>query len=116
MSEGNALVIQAVDAGIAWLESRGNGDWWELVDVERLNIGGFDRCVLGQVFGNEESWPVPRSGRWKNLEYGWLADHGFYAGRWLQDLDEELDAEWKLRIWARRNPVTQRDLDDAVNG
>lgn len=41
---------EIVAAGGKWLDAHGPVDWWDRVDLDRLDIALSDDCVLGQAF------------------------------------------------------------------
>lgn len=46
-----AELAPRVERGMAWLDAHVPG-WLDRIDMETLDIGDCDRCVLGQLFGS----------------------------------------------------------------
>ena len=45
-------IIDRVDSGIALLDDRGPAGWRSRIDVDALDVGKTDNCVVAQVFGD----------------------------------------------------------------
>lgn len=83
-------------------------DWWQAVDVDRLDVRSLYHCVLGQLYG-----------RYVDAPRGWLTypwHYGFSvkpAGPWSPTdavTYDDLTREWRRVILARRRlDETRRD-------
>lgn len=92
-----------VNRGAQWLDSVKPG-WWELIDIDSLNLWSTSDCVLGQVFASEadqrgvtdgycmvfdedfmSSWPHKLNG-YQITAYGFCSGGGFDS--------EEIRSAW----------------------
>ena len=97
-----------VDRGIQLLDTHGPLDWRDRIDMDTLDLGDGDQCVLGQVFGDEAQSARPRTnGFWHGADrlFGNAGDssdkqierHGFaiWSGK---ATPRELTDEWILAL------------------
>lgn len=103
--------------GAKWLDSRIR-NWESYVDLEKLNLGLCDRCVLGQVVSPNYIYTQCRAARVPGSSR--LVENGFALRR--ADLStayarfEMLTSEWKAEI-LRRRAIKQmmQTIADAVS-
>lgn len=86
-------VAERVAAGVAWLDQR-QPDWWELINLPRLDMWHSCKCVLGQLYGDYYAVPI---------ELDRSVAMGFDAQDRRPDGDfEALQEEWTRVIEERR--------------
>lgn len=97
-----------VRRGVTWLDSV-KPEWRTLIDVNRLDVGESDRCVLGQVFKAEAAAHGEANGycyvdhRIPDAQDHML-DRGFCARSrtsWHSDFDD-LTQAWRLYLTEAR--------------
>ncbi len=57
--------------GAAWLDSKFGPDWDRRIDLETLDIGSLDNCILGQL-GRQKLPGMPFNGN--SVRWGFCAD------------------------------------------
>lgn len=94
-------IAERVAAGAQWLNDN-VPDWWQRIDLDRLDVRSECRCVLGQIYGHYSV--APKTAWWSDPDHGygkWLADwRGFDTA--TDDEVEALTAEWRRVIEAHR--------------
>jgi hypothetical protein len=45
-------ISEKVGNGVRILNQSGPAEWWDAIDLGKLDISSFDVCVLGQLYGN----------------------------------------------------------------
>lgn len=115
---------RAAEAGAAWLDEVAPTDWFDRIDLDRLDISAPCDCVGGQVFpagdGNPSGFTVlvrlaradgPRSSA---STWDWLEAHGFDAATGAASAYRELAEAWRREVRFRRaevsNDVTESEL------
>lgn len=53
----HGTAAERVARGVEWLDSNVPG-WVDKVEINELNMGSSCRCVLGQVFGNDNEYEM----------------------------------------------------------
>lgn len=96
-----------IELGAAWLDEVKPG-WVDLVDLEKLYLGSCTRCVLGQLFAENEK-DLNGFDMGHIILGGWdsaVEEHGFDVPVIHQnDEYETLTSEWKSYISSRRENV-----------
>lgn len=92
-------LLNAVHKGAEWLDHF-NPEWSDMIDVEILELGSVDECILGQL------------GLIDDYSIAWMREHGFWQPRdWsyvCEDRDDEevdtydlLTDMWKYELAQR---------------
>jgi hypothetical protein len=50
--EIDAIILERVQRGLAWLEKKHGPGWEDKIDLETLDLEDVHSCVIGQVYGN----------------------------------------------------------------
>jgi hypothetical protein len=105
-------IAERVARGAALLDSEIPG-WWQLIDVDSLDINDCYACVIGQLFADEAmhwnpfevgaAWLIGRDAYGCDTHAPALIDHGFSVSRSDDETEvNALTAEWKRLISERR--------------
>lgn len=120
-------ICKQVQKGAAWLDQV-RPNWWQEIDIAKLDLSDGCRCVLGQIAGN----PQNDRGTWQTrdpdgkfsyakegyevvtdfvmmvtgyadyqMRFRWASEHGFNAGDIIGMTYEELDEHWISAIKER---------------
>jgi len=126
------IAEERVADGGKWCNAHAPAGWWNLVDLDLLDISSVTRCVLGQLFGTPDTNGYDAATDRFNLSYTQAAELGF-AGRaescgneFCRDCpnsssgsstNADLAHAWKAYIlerrMAERDSVAVNDLDVA---
>jgi hypothetical protein len=71
------VVLEKVKRGIAVLEEKYGPDWVDRIDLDTLDLGESDSCVLGQVYAGAEL----SDAEWEWF-HSYLEDHDSFYSNW----------------------------------
>lgn len=100
-------MYKTIQAGIEFLDNS-RPEWWNLIDIETLELVDGDHCVLGQVFKAEADTLGYMNGYSMHLaimDAPWLWDHAFSINNEIEYWDELQDA-WVEAIRERRELIS----------
>jgi hypothetical protein len=91
---------KAVETAAALLDEKGPERWWDLIDLEILDMRKGEKCVLGQLYKNASEF----GNGYTYARYGILSSsiNAINAGEAFAGFN----TEWKEFIIARRNDPT----------
>lgn len=106
MLEGFEYLDKAANTGAEFLD-HSYPEWYEAIDIDELDIGTMDSCILGQTVGFREFQYWLAKGTDEQEAERWLIHHGFTLSddeRWWID-DREfrgLTSIWKNLVEDRQ--------------
>jgi hypothetical protein len=89
--QADAILKERVLAGMALLEESYGPDWVEHIDLEKLHMADMNRCVLGQLYGEDDT--DGRTGYEYGIEVLGVERRGsFTFGFDIEDVDQSISA------------------------
>jgi hypothetical protein len=90
----------AIERGVKFLNSRWEEDWYEYIDIERLDMLSGGNCIIGQLFGDYWSYPFKGGDRGSLNPREDRHLYGSYYGFYPMNCEEgeRLTVRWKKEI------------------
>lgn len=99
------IAAQMVAAGGKWFDRHGPERWWNMPDMEQLDVRSSYFCPLGQVFGSRPTFESGMTGyEWAVTHFNMSDDLAIGCGFYACDAGEAvlLNTAWIDYIVARR--------------
>jgi hypothetical protein len=112
-------ISEKVANGVRILNQSGPAEWWDDIDLDNFSIASFERCVLGQLYGDFEKGCKAIFGEWDDEATSHAARCGF---NYPETDSRALTEEWVRVIrmirsdalWLSDSPPTLADVPPAA--